>query len=79
MLGNAVVATRLPVKDLDRATLAIVGKQAGSLPLLPLDTPDCLGDYNALKARGVTFNGEPETDPWGAGVLLEDLYGNNCS
>jgi hypothetical protein len=29
-----------------------------------------------MKARGVTFHGEPETGPWGTGVLLEDLYGN---
>jgi hypothetical protein len=53
-----------------------VGKQAGSFPLLALDTADCVGDYNTLKARGVTFHGEPQTGPWGTGVLLEDLYGN---
>jgi len=56
--------------------LAVVGKQAGSFPLLALDTSDCVGDYKALMARGVTFRGEPETGPWGTGVLLEDLYGN---
>jgi hypothetical protein len=53
-----------------------VGRQAGSFPLLALDTADCLGDYKTMKARGVTFHGEPETGPWGTGVLLEDLYGN---
>jgi catechol 2,3-dioxygenase-like lactoylglutathione lyase family enzyme len=56
--------------------LALVGRQAGSFPLLALDTADCAGDYQALKARGVTFRGEPKTGPWGTGVLLEDLYGN---
>src|SRR5215831_18281766 len=56
--------------------LALVGKQAGSFPLLALDTADCIGDYDALKARGVRFHGEPEAGPWGTGVLLEDLYGN---
>ena len=56
--------------------LAVVGKQAGSFPLLALDTADCVGDYKTLKARGVTFHGEPQTGPWGTGVLLEDLYGN---
>jgi catechol 2,3-dioxygenase-like lactoylglutathione lyase family enzyme len=56
--------------------LAIVGKQAGSFPLLALDTADCAGDYLSMKARGVTFHGEPATGPWGTGVLLEDLYGN---
>ena len=56
--------------------LALVGKQGGSFPLLALDTNDCLGDYNTLKARGVRFHGAPTTGPWGTGVLLEDLYGN---
>jgi catechol 2,3-dioxygenase-like lactoylglutathione lyase family enzyme len=56
--------------------LALVGNQAGSFPLLALDTGDCLGDYETLRARGVTFHGEPATGPWGTGVLLEDLYGN---
>jgi catechol 2,3-dioxygenase-like lactoylglutathione lyase family enzyme len=56
--------------------LAVVGTQAGSFPLLALDTADCVGDYKTLKARGVTFHGEPQMGPWGTGVLLEDLYGN---
>jgi len=56
--------------------LAVLGKQAGSFPLLALDTADCVGDYKSLRARGVTFHGEPATGPWGTGVLLEDLYGN---
>lgn len=56
--------------------LGLVGKQAGSFPLLALDTTDCIRDYKALKARGVRFHGEPESGPWGTGVLLEDLYGN---
>jgi len=56
--------------------LAIVGWQGGSFPFLVLDTADCLGDYQAMKSRGVAFHGEPETGPWGTGVLFEDLYGN---
>ena len=56
--------------------VAVVGKQGGSFPFLALDTADCVGDYKSLKARGVIFHGEPETGPWGTGVLLEDLYGN---
>jgi catechol 2,3-dioxygenase-like lactoylglutathione lyase family enzyme len=56
--------------------LAMVGRQAGSFPLLALDTDDCPTEYRVMKARGVTFHGEPETGPWGTGVLLEDLYGN---
>lgn len=56
--------------------LALVGKQAGSFPLLALDTADCVGDYKVLRSRGVTFHGEPASGPWGMRVLLEDLYGN---
>lgn len=55
---------------------AVVGKQAAGFPLLGLDTVDCLGDYNRMKALGVKFHGAPGTGPWGTGVLLEDLYGN---
>jgi len=56
--------------------VALVGRQAGSFPLLALDSADCIGDFTRLKSRGVKFFGEPETGPWGTGVLLEDLYGN---
>src|SRR5262249_39300068 len=58
------------------ADLTLVGKQAGSFPLLARDTADCAGDYRTLKARGVAFQGEPASGPWGTGVLFEDLYGN---
>ena len=29
-----------------------------------------------MKRRGVKFNGEPKTMPYGTGVMLQDLYGN---
>jgi len=60
----------------DSSDSALVGKQAGSFPLLALDTVDCMDDYKTMKARGVKFHGEPEKGPWGTGVLFEDLYGN---
>jgi catechol 2,3-dioxygenase-like lactoylglutathione lyase family enzyme len=56
--------------------LALVGHQGGSFPLLGITTDDCLGEYARMKARGVTFRGEPAVQPYGTGVLLEDLYGN---
>jgi len=56
--------------------LAVVGNQAGSFPLFGLGTDDCLGEYRQMKERGVVFHGEPQSEPWGTGVLLEDLYGN---
>lgn len=58
------------------ADLAVVGNQAGSFPLLGLGTDDCLGEYRRMKERGVVVHGEPQSEPWGTGVLLEDLYGN---
>lgn len=55
---------------------ALVGKQTGSQPLFGLATDDCLGEYARLKDAGVKFLGEPQVQPYGTGVLLEDLYGN---
>src|SRR5262245_5762224 len=55
---------------------ALVGKQAGSAPLFGLTTDDCRRDFLAMRARGVTFEGEPQTMPHGTGVMLQDLYGN---
>jgi catechol 2,3-dioxygenase-like lactoylglutathione lyase family enzyme len=56
--------------------LALVGKQAGSQPLFGIVTDDCLREYRGMKEAGVAFHGEPQVQPYGTGVLLEDLYGN---
>jgi hypothetical protein len=32
--------------------------------------------FRRMKAAGVHFQGEPQVQPYGTGVLLEDLYGN---
>ena len=37
---------------------------------------DCLREYGRMKDAGVQFRGEPQVQPYGTGVLLEDLYGN---
>lgn len=58
------------------ADAALVGKQGGSYPLICLETKDCQGAYQALKAKGVAFEGEPKTESWGTGVSFRDLYGN---
>jgi catechol 2,3-dioxygenase-like lactoylglutathione lyase family enzyme len=58
------------------ADIALVGKQAGSQPVFALVTDDCLRDYRRMKDAGVKFHGEPKVEPYGTGVLLEDLYGN---
>ena len=43
---------------------------------LTLETDDCRRDYNAMKAKGVKFYGEPTEQPYGIEVVFEDLYGN---
>jgi predicted enzyme related to lactoylglutathione lyase len=55
---------------------ALVGRQAASQPLFSISTDDCRRDYKDLKQRGVHFEGEPKTMPYGTGVMLQDLYGN---
>jgi hypothetical protein len=55
---------------------ALVGCQAADLPLFSIETDDCMREYQALKGRGVTFEGEPEVQPYGIGVMTRDLYGN---
>jgi catechol 2,3-dioxygenase-like lactoylglutathione lyase family enzyme len=55
---------------------AAVGKQAGAQPFLAIEVDDCLGEYVRMKGAGVKFHGEPQVQPYGTGVTLEDLYGN---
>src|SRR5262245_14014739 len=55
---------------------ALVGKQMVSFPFLGIATDDCMGDFQRMKALGVKFHGEPDARPYGTGVMLEDLYGN---
>jgi len=53
-----------------------LGKQAGDHVFMTLDTDDCKRDYEAMKAKGVKFFGEPTEQAWGVEVVFEDLYGN---
>ncbi|GIQ71349.1 hypothetical protein XYCOK13_41730 [Xylanibacillus composti] len=53
-----------------------VGSQAADHVFLVVETDDCYRDYEQMKARGVTFHGEPSEVPWGVEVVFEDLYGN---
>jgi catechol 2,3-dioxygenase-like lactoylglutathione lyase family enzyme len=59
--------------DEDRA---LVGKQGGSQPFFAIGTDDCIREYRRMKNAGVKFQGEPQVQPYGTGVTLEDLYGN---
>src|SRR5262245_50519055 len=55
---------------------ALVGKQGGSQPYFGIVTDDCIREYRRMKDAGVKFHGEPQVQPYGTGVTLEDLYGN---
>src|ERR1700733_6299767 len=55
---------------------ALVGRQAADQPLFSISTDDCRRDYQEMKGRGVQFEGEPKTMPYGTGVMMQDLYGN---
>ena len=70
---DVAINLELPQTDEQRA---LVGRQGGGQPLFGLATDDCRRDYEALKTRGVVFDGEPKTMPYGTGVMLQDLYGN---
>jgi hypothetical protein len=67
------VSLNLAETDGDRA---LVGKQGGSQPLFGIVTDDCMCEYRRMKNAGVKFHGEPQVQPYGTGVTLEDLYGN---
>jgi predicted enzyme related to lactoylglutathione lyase len=79
------VTLRLPDDEVVSLTLnvaempedqALVGKQGGSQPFFGIVTDDCLREYRRMKEAGVKFHGEPQVQPYGTGVTLEDLYGN---
>jgi hypothetical protein len=76
---------RLPDDDVAAITLklartddekVLVGRQAAASPLFGIVTDDCLREYRTMKRAGVKFYGEPKVEPYGTGVTLEDLYGN---
>lgn len=41
-----------------------------------LETDDCRATYEALRAKGVEFNGEPAQRPYGLEAVLRDDSGN---
>ena len=43
---------------------------------MTLQTDDCRRDYEAMKAKGVKFHGEPTKQMLWIEVVFEDLYGN---
>ena len=59
----------------DRQTTR-VGDQTGGRVFLFLFTDDFWRDFNAYKARGVSFVREPKTEAYGTVAVFEDLHGN---
>jgi predicted enzyme related to lactoylglutathione lyase len=46
------------------------------MPVIVFGVADIGAEYERLKAKGVTFRGEPTKTEWGTQVLLEDTCGN---
>lgn len=55
---------------------AAIGNQAGGRVFLFLHTDDFWRDYEALRARGVTFAEAPREEAYGTVAVFTDLYGN---
>jgi len=53
-----------------------VGNQTGGRVFLFLHTDDFGRDFDAYRARGVTFVRPPRQEPYGTVAVFEDLYGN---
>lgn len=48
----------------------------GKSPVFVVETDDCVGNFETLKARGVHFNDPPMAESWGVTARFVDLYGN---
>lgn len=79
------VTLRLPDDEVVSLTLrwphrTTTGRwSAGKVALPPSSrslTDDCVSEFRRMKDAGVKFHGEPQVQPYGTGVTLEDLYGN---
>ncbi|BBL30989.1 MULTISPECIES: VOC family protein [Pantoea] len=55
---------------------SFIGNQCGGRVFLFLQSSDFWHDYQAMKAKGVTFCEEPREEEYGLVVVFEDLYGN---
>ena len=53
-----------------------IGNQTGGRVFLFLETDDFWRDYQAYKAKNVTFVREPAEQSYGTVAVFQDLYGN---
>ena len=51
--------------------------RVGSFTGISLDCDDVPAAYTALSAKGVSFEGPPEQQPWGTFVKFKDSEGNS--
>jgi catechol 2,3-dioxygenase-like lactoylglutathione lyase family enzyme len=53
-----------------------IGNQTGGRVFLFLRTDDFWRDFQAYKAKGVSFVREPKAESYGTVAVFEDIYGN---
>jgi len=70
--GTSLLLARAATEEQSR----LIGNQTAGRVFLFLHTDDFWRDYNAMRARGVTFLEEPREESYGTVVVFQDLYGN---
>ena len=66
-----------PVFDAETAGRSATLLAKGAVGAMFLTTDDVQAEYEALKARGVEFQGAPEQQPWGIDCAFRDPSGNH--
>jgi hypothetical protein len=64
------------IKAIEPEAQALIGKQASKEPLFSLQTDNCQGDFEVLRAQGVMFIQEPKKEDWRTAALFQDSHGN---
>jgi len=71
-MGTALLLARAVTPEQESR----IGNQTGGRVFLFLHTDDFWRDYEALRSRGVKFEGEPRQEAYGRVIVFSDLYGN---
>jgi lactoylglutathione lyase len=70
--GTALLLARAAIPEQQSR----VGNQSGGRVFLFLHTDDFQTDYDAMRSRGVAFEGAPREESYGRVAVFRDLYGN---
>ena len=70
--GTSIVLARASKPEQE----PFIGHQAGGRVFLFLQTDDFWRDFEAMRAKGVSFVREPKPADYGTVAVFEDLYGN---